>query len=359
MTISDAVKKQRQDIKSDKMDMSFGEIMNMYKNDEIIISPEYQRAFRWDIQKQTDFIESILLGIPFPSIFVVGNEDGKWELIDGLQRVSTVLSFFGELKTPDKNNLKLSSGGLLPQLEDMSIDNLPTDLKLSIKRTPCRIEIIQRDSQFELRYELFKRLNTGGEGLERQEIRNCVFRGFTQYEYFTKLIETHSMNSDLHKIAYISQDQKDKMLYQELCLRFFALHNFINEYSEKSIQDFFDKVMKNQCENPDINLADTSFSVFQRICAYLSTTEENVFKLARLNFSTSMYDSIMITLADSQLFERIPIDGFLASLEVLKSSVEFRENSGSASSSPRNIKKKVEIAKQILIGDSNGENINR
>ena len=176
MTISDAVKKQRQDIKSDKMDMSFGEIINMYKSGEIIISPEYQRAFRWDSQKQTDFIESILLGIPFPSIFVVANEDGKWELIDGLQRVSTVLSFFGDLKIPEKNNLTLSAGGLLSQLDGMTINDLPTDLMLSIKRTPCRIEIIQRESQFELRYELFKRLNTGGAGLERQEIRNCVGR---------------------------------------------------------------------------------------------------------------------------------------------------------------------------------------
>lgn len=65
------------------MDMSFGEIINMYKDKEIIITPEYQRAFRWDIHRETDFIESVLLGIPFPSIFVATNEDGTWELIDG------------------------------------------------------------------------------------------------------------------------------------------------------------------------------------------------------------------------------------------------------------------------------------
>ena len=94
MDISAEIQKYRQEIKSERMDMSFGEIINMYRDKEIIISPEYQRAFRWDEQRQSDFIESILLGIPFPSIFVATNPDGKWELIDGLQRVSTVLSFF-------------------------------------------------------------------------------------------------------------------------------------------------------------------------------------------------------------------------------------------------------------------------
>ncbi len=70
MDISKEIQKYRQEIKSERMDMSFGEIINMYRDKEIIISPEYQRAFRWDEQRQSDFIESILLGIPFPSILL-------------------------------------------------------------------------------------------------------------------------------------------------------------------------------------------------------------------------------------------------------------------------------------------------
>lgn len=194
MDINDRISQYRQDIKSDRVDMSFGEIINMYKDEEIIISPEYQRAFRWDKQRQTDFIESILLGIPFPSIFVATNSDGTWELIDGLQRVSTVLSFFGELKDGSKNHLVLKPGSIVPELEGLTIETLPLDLKLTIKRTPCRVEIIQKDSHFEMRYELFKRLNTGGEGLTRQEIRNCIFRGFANYKYFSATINKCSNN---------------------------------------------------------------------------------------------------------------------------------------------------------------------
>lgn len=74
MDINDRISQYRQDIKSDRVDMSFGEIINMYKDEEIIISPEYQRAFRWDKQRQTDFIESILLAKKgagfFPALFL-------------------------------------------------------------------------------------------------------------------------------------------------------------------------------------------------------------------------------------------------------------------------------------------------
>ena len=155
MNISDEIQKYRQEIKSERMDMSFGEIINMYKDNEIIISPEYQRAFRWDEQRQTDFIESILLGIPFPSIFVATNPDGKWELIDGLQRISTVLAFFNELKNASgesypKNGLKLLSGSLIKDLDGITIDTLPLEYKLQIKRTPCRVEIILKESDFKM-----------------------------------------------------------------------------------------------------------------------------------------------------------------------------------------------------------------
>lgn len=353
MNLSEAIAKHRQEIKSDKMDMSFGEIINMYNANEIIISPEYQRSFRWDVQKQTDFIESILLGIPFPSIFVAANEDGAWELIDGLQRISTVLSFFGELKSPEKNNLTLQTGGILTQLQGLTIKDIPIDLKLAIKRTPCRIEIIQKDSHFEMRYELFKRLNTGGEGLSRQEIRNCIFRGLSQYKLFIDAIEKNAQNEKFRAAITISKELEDMMYYEELCLRFFALNNFFNNYKENSIQDFFDTIMKQQCEQPDAELINSTFDLFEKIFLYLNQFEENVFKLARTNFSTSMFDSIVITLASSQTFSEIPVDDFFNRLEILKANADFKKFAGSASSNPKNIKNKLAIADKILLDKNN------
>lgn len=71
-------------VRTDAYQMSVGEIVSMYDNREVIIDPEFQRIFRWNIGQKSKLIESLLLGIPLPSIFVFEKEDGNWELIDGL-----------------------------------------------------------------------------------------------------------------------------------------------------------------------------------------------------------------------------------------------------------------------------------
>lgn len=89
---------ERERISTDRMDISFGELISLYKNQELVISPDYQRLFRWNLGQQTALIESLLLSIPIPPIFVSEDENGIWELVDGLQRVSTFLSFLVNLK---------------------------------------------------------------------------------------------------------------------------------------------------------------------------------------------------------------------------------------------------------------------
>jgi uncharacterized protein with ParB-like and HNH nuclease domain len=79
--------------------------VNMYKDSELVINPDFQRLFRWEIGQKSRLIESLLLGIPLPSIFVFERDDATWELIDGLQRVSTLLEFMGQLKDPISGNL--------------------------------------------------------------------------------------------------------------------------------------------------------------------------------------------------------------------------------------------------------------
>lgn len=168
----------RNTLSTDRLDMSFGEIMSMYEAEELIIDPDFQRLFRWSKAQQTRFIESLLLGIPIPPIFVAEDKNGKWEVVDGLQRISTVLSFFGILRTiPEKNKWTLAQGGLINSLENYNCDTVPLKIILNLKRAVCRIEIIRSNSKMDMRYELFNRLNTGGSPLTEQEIRNCIFRG--------------------------------------------------------------------------------------------------------------------------------------------------------------------------------------
>lgn len=93
-------------VKTDAYQMSVGEIVNMYKEGELVINPDFQRLFRWEPGQKSKLIESILLGIPLPPIFVYEKENSTRELIDGLQRVSTILEFMGLLRDGDTGTLK-------------------------------------------------------------------------------------------------------------------------------------------------------------------------------------------------------------------------------------------------------------
>ena len=95
MSIQQEIADARQKIVKDGFDMSIGELIRIYEKKELIINPVYQRSFRWDESRKTRFIESLILGIPIPPIFVFTDEDGRWELIDGLQRLSTMFQFAG------------------------------------------------------------------------------------------------------------------------------------------------------------------------------------------------------------------------------------------------------------------------
>src|ERR1700674_2198725 len=93
-------------VRTDAYQMSVGELVNMYRDGELIINPDFQRLFRWELGQNSKLIESLLLGIPLPSIFVFERADATWELIDGLQRISTLLEFMGQLKDPSTGHLK-------------------------------------------------------------------------------------------------------------------------------------------------------------------------------------------------------------------------------------------------------------
>lgn len=185
MALIDEVTAARQEIRADGYEMSIGEISNLYRDGEMVINPEYQRLFRWDDTRKTRFIESLLLGIPIPPIFVFQGEDNKWELIDGLQRVSTTMQFMGILRGPegeDVEPLVLQGTNHLPSLDgkqwEESVegtgDGIGSSLQVQIKRSRLRVEILQPESDSSAKFELFQRLNTGGSILTEQEIRNSV-----------------------------------------------------------------------------------------------------------------------------------------------------------------------------------------
>lgn len=340
--LNDQLVESRKEIRTDRLDMSFGEIINMYNEDEIIISPEFQRAFRWDVKKQTKFIESILLGIPIPPIFVAETNQNIWELVDGLQRMSTVLSFFGYLKDDDKNNLILEGGTILKGLEGHTINSIPLSFKLLIKRAVCRIEVIRFDSEYDMRYELFNRLNTGGVLLSNQEIRNCIFRMYDNT--FNAFLKKLSDNELFRKYVSISESDKESMYYQELVLRYFTIKNRGAKFKE-NIQEHMDSYMLEISKNESKFDYIGEDNLFNRVLKLLKDLDSNVFKLSKLTFSTSMYDAIMICFANNiDYLETLKIEDILDLISRLKKDEEFKKATGAASSSQYRIGTRIEIA---------------
>ena len=185
MALLAEVQAARKKVVTDGYEMSLGELINLYRNEELKIDPVFQRLFRWRDERKTRFIESILLGIPFPPIFVFQNENGIWELIDGLQRLSTLFQLTGDLKgdrAQELGPLVLNGTQFLPSLDGKrwvesgagAEDGIGQVLQIEIKRARVRVEILKSESDPTAKFELFQRLNTGGAGLTEQEVRNSI-----------------------------------------------------------------------------------------------------------------------------------------------------------------------------------------
>ncbi len=230
MALSDEIERMRREIRTDAYSMSIGEWISLYENGEIDIHPEFQRFYRWNSNQKSNLIESILLGIPIPPIFVSQRDDGIWDVIDGLQRLSTIYQFVGILKNEENtimSPLQLEKTKYLPALEGMmwndpnnQENSLPHEQKLLIRRAKISVSIVLRESDELIKYELFQRLNTGGSNLTFQEVRNCIM--VMVNPYFHEKLHTLSQYNSFQESIALSQNNIDEQYDIELALRFFV-----------------------------------------------------------------------------------------------------------------------------------------
>ena len=277
LTLNQEIKKHRAHIRSDGYAMSVGELISMYDGKEIDVRPQFQRFFRWTESQKSRLIESLLLGIPIPSIFVSQREDGVWDVIDGQQRLSTIFQFVGILRGEDGNRrdpLKLTATRYLKALDGKvwkseNSSTIGQDNQLLIKRSKIDVKIILRESSEETKYELFQRLNTGGSQLSEQEIRNVIIIMLDPrfYEWMEQLAR------DEHFIACTSLS--DRALSQrydlELVMRFIALGSLKDsDLRIRDLGDFLDEEAQRVAESSDFNRQEEA-RVFQTTFSELAS----------------------------------------------------------------------------------------
>ena len=262
----------RKEIKTDSYSMSIGELLNLYTEGELQLDPAYQRLFRWSDEQKSNFIESILLGIPIPPIFVAQKEGGKWSVVDGVQRISSILQLTGDLK--NKEPLTLTTTRKLPSLEGFTWLTLPDDIKRILKRSKFGINIILTENSIQAQYELFQRLNTGGLHLEPQEIRNCLIIMLSE-PFYDKINDLKTYTN--YKSTLPLSDEKFKIEHHmELILRYFIdkkrktkFENYKVSYTHLS--EFIDKETVKLIEDDSFNI-DTEITLFKKVFDLLNET---------------------------------------------------------------------------------------
>lgn len=239
---------QRRTVDFDTYDMQVQELLRQLAGRQISVSPAYQRQFRWDDARCSELIESLLLGIPIPNLFMATNdEDLTWEVVDGVQRLSTMVKFAGDNQLRQGlglgDALRLVDLQKLKAFDGYTFKELPPAVQQHFNTRPLKVVTLNDKSDKILRIDLFERLNTGGVELTDQEIRDCVFHGG-----FSNTLDELATRQSLHAILKLTDKQEKDGTRKECVLRFFA---YLDRYKRfvHSVKGFLDDYMRDASES--------------------------------------------------------------------------------------------------------------
>lgn len=264
---------------------SFGELIDMYENKEII-KPDMQREFVWNSLKCSRLIESIILGLPIPPLFLLEVGKNKYELIDGFQRLTTIMNFVkgnpwsGRQDSKKNITAKLSSK-ISIELAGKTFETLESEHKRTIKRSTIPlIEFNQVEPNNLLaKYLIFERINTGSEKLNEMQIRkslahgkliNNLYKIAGENEKFTNLFSNSSLKKDNHVEAYLRIIAISEIYYKGFSPQNFGINNILNRYCERNRENVIERSKIDK-----INKAiDKLYDIFGKECKLFRRVEK-------------------------------------------------------------------------------------
>ncbi|PEQ13221.1 hypothetical protein B2G71_07205 [Novosphingobium sp. PC22D] len=343
------------EIRTTAVDFSFGELLNLHRDAEVVIRPEYQRLFRWSNEQRSRLIESIIMGLPIPPIFLIENETGILELIDGLQRTSSVLQFLDH-EAIDQPELVLEGCDFIRGLNGKTMKTIDTVTRLKIKRTPIRATIINRSGDAFVKYELFKRLNTGGSLLSAQEIRNCSSRmvggGAEFYELLQSLAQVESFVTATARLPATMVEQRAN---EELVLRFFALMNSRDTF-KGNIEEWLDGYMEDILFERSEFDHDAMTSLFERTFAVISTklgdqafTRFNSHGEATGRLAPAYYEAVCVAFVERyDELRSIAAEDLLSRLQSAFESEGFKNATGPGANTIAKLQQRIQVVQEHL-----------
>lgn len=325
------------------MDITLQQLKNSVDANDIITDPDYQRKYVYDDKRASCLIESILIGIPIPVIYLAEEDESVYSVIDGQQRITSFVRYL-------KNEFPLTGLKRLKSLNGLYFRELDKALQRRLNYQTLSAVCIEKDSQG-LKYEIFSRLNLGAVKLRDQEVRNCIYRG----KFNDMLKEIANTNVYLPLLFH---DTNSRYSYEERILRFFALRSMelkgtfklmMNSYMEAHINDD-DEVLK-KCKN-DYNSLIELVKVVLGEDAFFSAVDQ------RKKFNGAVYDSIMIPFS---LFSKRDLikhaDEIRSAIQKLKSENEdYQDWIFAGTNASKRIRSRVnavmEILNEIILSDS-------
>ncbi|MDT0216540.1 DUF262 domain-containing protein [Alcaligenes sp. AB3] len=210
---------------------SLREVVEQIRMDEIDLSPDFQREYVWKRRQRTRLIESILLGIPLPAFYFNQEEDATYQVVDGVQRLSTIHLFMN-----NEHELAAADLEYLKELDGLRYDQLDQAVMRRFRAAQIVVHIIEPQTPDEVKYDIFSRVNTLGSPLSAQEIRHAMSRQRSR-EFLLVLSELPSFDEATAR-NFFRKDRNDssrwvrdtgRMMNRELALRFCAFLNFDEE----------------------------------------------------------------------------------------------------------------------------------
>lgn len=327
-------------------DFSLATLASMVENHSIDISPHYQRRDRWDDTKQSALIESFLLNVPVPPVYLSEDDYGLYSVIDGKQRITSIYEFLN-------GDLKLKGLREFSNLDGSRFHQLPVQLKNVLSVRPfIRVITLLKQSDPELKYEVFLRLNTGGERLKRQEIRNVAYSG-----QFNDLLLQLSQNKRLKEKLKITSDKSTayrNMDDVEHVLRFFTIQSKW-ENMGAVLADEMDKFMAEHKNSITKNLKDLFLQSLDRCFGLWG--DYAFFKPInggwRTQLISPLYDAQMVSvsmLTDDE-FECLSLkqnEVINGTKELFDKDIEFVKSVSQSTNNPASVKKRVDTINSLL-----------
>ena len=338
-------------------DISFREIVSMYKEGDLE-KPELQRKYVWTKVEASRFIDSILLGLPVPSIFLAKTSDEKRLIVDGYQRIMTVYDYMEGVFSGDRKTFKLSNSEVIhPGWRGKAYIELTDEQKRKIRNTPIHAIVFeQKHPQDDTgMYQIFERINTSGRSLKPQEIRNCVYHG--KYNQF--LFDLNK--EDLWRMIIGNNKEDSRMADVELILRFFAFSEILNrpEMEQKQINlvKYLNEYMKENTTISDESLLlkknefiDTMSFLYNNIGDHLFRTVKE--KNGSLKWAKKINPVVFDAVSTASILagDRKSTTDLNSRYIELLCDQEFGIVTKQRTTNTDNIKRRIELASEILYG---------